>query len=208
MKIINSYAEINRMEHTTYIKEDNVKLFLGGFGYINITVLDNALKPGKLCQNYTLQSQSLEYNVSGYMVLEKLLQERNITFSELVQQLKNDTFVVPEGYNLSKNVAKGVDTYSPFAKLKKTKIDNKLTPLKLAKAIISGQIAKIICEGHYTDDYAYDAAVNYDKGKIKNQNELAEEIIKSKGQGWWINSSQGNTFINCGQFLYYRVLFN
>ena len=32
MNIINSYAEINRMEHTTYIKEDNVKLFLGGFG--------------------------------------------------------------------------------------------------------------------------------------------------------------------------------
>lgn len=206
MNIIESFEELDRLKNPTYIKNGNLVLFLGRYGYVNITLLDNAMKIGKNCRQFTLQAAAYDYDQHGYEVLQAILQNADVDFAEFIKQLKEDSFTVPAGYQLILEERKGINTYSPFAKMNKVKLDTSLTPLKLAKAIMAGQVKEVVCAGRYTDDYAYDAAVNFNKGVTKDLNELAKELIDDRGKGWWLNWSDGKLSLNCCQFLYYDVI--
>lgn len=206
MNIIESFEELDRLKNPTYIKNGNLVLFLGRYGYVNITLLDNAMKIGKNCRQFTLQAATYDYDQHGYEVLQAILQNADVDFAEFIKQLKEDSFTVPAGYQLILEERKGINTYSPFTKMNKVKLDASLTPLKLAKAIMAGQVKQVVCAGRYTDDYAYDAAVNFNKGVTKDLNELAKELIDDRGKGWWLNWNDGKLSLNCCQFLYYDVI--
>ena len=51
------------------------------------------------------------------------------------------------------------------------------------KAILSGQIYEGRCDGRYTDDYAYDAAVGFRSGVRLYLPSFAKELIESPS-GW------------------------
>lgn len=56
-----------------------------------------------------------------------------------------------------------------------------MTAVKIAKAILAGQIIEITCTGRYTDDYYDDAKRNFCKGKrVTDLLKFADELLEDK----------------------------
>lgn len=72
----------------------------------------------------------------------------------------------------------------------------------IVKILRSGRV-RVMCEARYTDDYAADAANNYDRHEL-DQNEIAGKAadIENFGSGWhcWLNLEGGLTLM-CHSFL-------
>ena len=78
-------------------------------------------------------------------------------------------------------------------------IPEKFKLLDLVKVLVNGQYMEHKVRYHYTDDYAYDAAVNYRRGYVENPFHAIQEWIHERGRK---NSSRvykdSNTGINFG----------
>jgi len=191
-----------------YLKELCVHLkFFANSLYI--TDLKNALKTGKVCKTYIVSSQNCQSSFDFFFF--NWLQRRDMKVSEFMQGLLAGNYnSAKTDLNISIREGKGIRTYSPFSEVKPIKIPSKWTIQHVWKAIIAGQISYGICNGVYTDDYAYDAASNFRQGEINVLN-LAKKIIKSPS-GWWVTATapqNGNIklSVNCGQFNYNTVFF-
>lgn len=171
---------------------------------IKVTELENAMKPGKSCKTYTLFWKTYQYNRYGLLLLYQSFGE--MPLRRFVGRLqggiyaRNEAALAKMGISYSERESKGTQTYSPFVKVKKQDLERKLTGLKVGKAIMAGQIAKAICTGHYTDDYKYDAAVNFGIGQEKDINELAKELIESSGGRWWARLSDNKKSVSLSPY--------
>lgn len=78
----------------------------------------------------------------------------------------------------------------------------------LIRALVHGQYDDLRCRGVYTDDYAYDAAVNFQEGLI-DANRLAKRIIESPS-GWWVGreDEKGEMSVCCHHFDNNKVRIN
>jgi hypothetical protein len=68
----------------------------------------------------------------------------------------------------------------------------------ILRALLNGQFEALRCKGVYTDDYAYDNAVNYQEGAL-NALKFAERIIKSPS-GWSAWDNDGKVSVCCYHF--------
>lgn len=98
--------------------------------------------------------------------------------------------------------------FSPFVVEKRQNLDTRMSNAKLVKAILAGQVKKVVCEGIYTDNWAFDEERNNQKGKM-DPLDLAKEIYESNLEYFF--SKEGNKLgvsYNCGEFYgSYKVLF-
>ena len=213
--IVQTFNELILREHQTerefYIKDINIKLHIYN-GSISLLDLSNALKTGKDCISYsinwidcnnTLISWNIlkvfKYNVKNlFDFLESFTFDLNKWGSpkQIYFQMLEDTEVT-----IYKSLNKSVRTYSPFAlhelkPLKESPV--KWTVRHAIRAIINKQYEYLRCKGVYTDDYAYDAAYNYQKGEIDNLY-FAEKIIEHPS-GWWTGEYNGIVSICCHSF--------
>lgn len=78
---------------------------------------------------------------------------------------------------------KSMNVFTPFKEIKPIKVPDKWTLPHVWKAILSGQIYEGHCDGRYTDDYAYDAAVDFRSGVRLYLPSFAKELIESPS-GW------------------------
>ena len=69
---------------------------------------------------------------------------------------------------------------------------------QIAKALMAGQIAKVVCVYKYTDDYAYDAAANYCEGKTLEVMEMAKELVERPN--YWTVWKNNKGEINIGDY--------
>lgn len=91
--------------------------------------------------------------------------------------------------------------WSPWAKVNPlTEAPKKWTIPHVTRALLCGQFSGLKCNGVYTDDYAYDAAVNFQQGEIKHATAFARRILESPS-GWWASGDNyGVVSICCHSF--------
>ena len=170
--------------------------------------LTNALKTGKECKRYSIRKNVWDDSKS---ILTELWNVGKIeTVKAFYNAVTAGTLNI-ETLEICAGEEKGINTFSPFVEVKPIKTPNKWTIAHVWKAILSGQIFKGVKDGHYTDDYAYDAACNFGIGLGLNLISFAEKIIESPS-GWWVSAGETKNGItplsfNCHSFdsntLYY-----
>lgn len=101
---------------------------------------------------------------------------------------------------LHRSENQAIRVWSPFAKVKPLpQAPKKWTIPHVIRALMAGQFTYLKCNGVYTDDYAFDAAVNFQAGKIKNAVAFARRIMESPS-GWWTSERDGIVSICCHHF--------
>lgn len=144
---------------------------------ICIVDLHNALAPGRECERLVLQPHDPYSSECLYSGLN--------TFREVYEKF----FVRRElpDCHVYTSTLKSMNVFTPFKEIKPIKVPAKWTLPHVWKAILSGQIYEGHCAGRYTDDYAYDAAVNFRSGVQLYLPSFAKELIESPS-GWSVRA--------------------
>ena len=155
-------------------------------GQLVITDISDALKPGKSCKEWAFYIHSWE-NPDNLAPVEFVEMATGCdTLQELAAFLRaGESFLEVRGLNIATREMKAIRTYSPFAVIKPIKAPEKWTIAHVWKAILSGQISAGSVSGIYTDDYAFDAAYNFQAGDMGREGllQLAQKLIDSP-RGW------------------------
>lgn len=140
---------------------------------ICIVDLRNALIPGRECEQLVLQPYDPYSSECLYSGLN--------TFREVYEKF----FVRRElpDCHVYASALKSINVFTPFKEIKPIKVPAKWTLPHVWKAILSGQIYEGKCDGRYTDDYAYDAAVGFRSGVRLYLPSFAKALIESPS-GW------------------------
>ena len=160
--------------------------------------LTDALKAGKTCKRYYIEHK--EWKNEG--IWADLVNNGIKTFKDLYD--RTITGLNINTLKVTTTEEKAVNTFSPFVEIKPIKKPKKWTIAHVWKAILAGQIYKGVKDGHYTDDYAYDAVVNFQSGSRIHLPSLAKKVIENPS-GWrvYINKEEdGITRLsfNCHSF--------
>jgi len=206
----NSYEDI-------FVKRSQLK-FHQYRDNISITKVSNAMERGAVCTGYSIRLVDRFGNTSITNAIQADLDALVSLFDSLDFQ-KNfrgyleDQQIEIAGikFSVSKHLSEGIRIYSPFnvPKLKPLpEKPKKWTLSHLYRALANGQINGIKCTGHYTDDYAYDAAVNCEIGLSASSEALLIDILESPS-GWRVYETNDNNIeIHCHSFLGYQGKFN
>lgn len=158
---------------------------------VNYTLEDitNAGKAGKECLYFRLQGKTNDF---------KPLFEQN--FDDVFFEIATESF---PNIKIYKGKKRAVDVFNPLT-IKETYKPLKEAPKKWTlthaiRAIVNSQFEDLKCDGVYTDDYAYDNAVNFQIKEIKNTAPFLEKIIQHKS-GWRVYEYDGKIHINCHSF--------
>lgn len=170
--------------------------------------LTNAMKRGLTCERYSI---NLRYNNFNYCLCNFIYKFGSVKkFFEYLRSLNwndsrtNDHVEVSiDGINVDiyRRSVKSIRVYSPLRKLEPLKALPKKWTLDLAlRAISNKQYSSLKCTGHYTDDYASDAANNYGRGEIVDHNAFVKDILQDPS-GWSVwPSNDGSVSVNCHSF--------
>lgn len=178
---------------------------------IRIMLLDNALAAGELCAEYVISSQGTA--VDCINVLSGLAGDYSLAkLKGFLQSLKfqSDRYGnmsldldATGKVKVSLSYRQSTRVYSPFAlhHLKPLKQAPKKWNLTYAKrALANGQFTNLKCTGRYSDDYAYDAAVNFGKGPISAMPLLQDLVTSPSGWRSYIDEDSGRVTVNCHHF--------
>lgn len=72
------------------------------------------------------------------------------------------------------------------------------------RLLVNKQYTDLKCNGKYTDDYHYDNAYDFQRGKIADPIAFAQDLYENP-DGWWVNNRElekGTISINCHSFDY------
>lgn len=124
-----------------------------------VVELDNAMKRGKECKHYSIYARGQDIHLY-------LVNECNVRTPKDLYGLVRSGKELPDPGVLSIREEKGVEVFSPFVPVKPLKeLPEKWKKGDLVKAIMSGQVFSGVLDQRLTDDYAYDAAVNFGTGR-------------------------------------------
>lgn len=217
MKILKSYKEIELTDLVlatgeVYIEdlELRVQVYRGS---VVIREIQEALKVGGVCTDYKIAWR--DYQDGQVAIANYILHEGIKDLPELLERLKGIDFKrdqwggfapqdLPGGvFTVYRDEEKGVRCFSPFqlARLKPLKeVPRKWTVKHAVRAIACGQFKDLRCKGVYTDDYSYDDAYDFQRGKIKAPIEFIEKIIE-RPSGWWSTIQEtGEVYLSCHHF--------
>jgi hypothetical protein len=192
---------------TAYFKEENMKVArYSGFDDWVITDLTHALKGGKSCREYTIKS---EKGVHGNLVVTNFIHKffgsdlkKLWTFCSALPFQESYDPVRTDGLEIYRREIKSIRVFSPFnlSTIKPLKkMPEKWTLSHVRAVIVNNQFEELKCTGVYTDDYAFDDAVNYRKGEIKAPLSFIKDIIE-RPSGWWTSFNGGSVKVCCHTF--------
>lgn len=180
--------------------------------FFQVLDLSNAFLRGKTCVKYRLTTEKpfsfstiIENNGSLQRLFKKLEARESDIYErgqELSSYLLDDSGVSLTGYRREK---KAIRVFSPIHldHVKPLTKEPKKWNIRLAmRALINGQFSTLKCNGKYSDDYAYDAAVNYHQGTIADHIYFAAKIIEDPS-GWRVYRDRANkkkVHLNCHHF--------
>lgn len=157
----------------------------------NYTLTDITLagKAGKTCTTYYLEG-----NIDD---ISKIFEQN---FDDIFFDIATNNL---ENVKVSKTVKSAKDVFNPL-NIKETYKPLKEKPSKWTlkhalRAIVNHQIEDFKCDGIYTDDYAWDDAVNYQIKEIKYTADFLKKVIENKS-GWRVYEYDGRVNINCHHF--------
>jgi hypothetical protein len=197
---------------TLYIEEHLVSYHMYQDS-LRIALLDNALATGKTCPEYYISTKDFRGNRCDiFNLFTKLVGE--FTIPAIKRYLQSLTFEADKYNNMSLDLDEaGMKVslsyrdsnrmYSPFAleRLKPLKeIPKKWNLTTVKRALANNQFRNLRCNGILTDDYAYDAAVNFRQGPLPAL-PLLEDLVTSPS-GWWtsLDEKTGSVSICCHHF--------
>lgn len=191
---------------TVYFKAENMKISrYSGFDDWRITDLTNALKTGKTCREYTLKSERGEHgncDVTNFIYeFENLLDRLWMLCESFPFEHKYDPVKIT-GIEIYRTDIKSIRVFSPFnlGNVKPLKaMPKKWTLRHVYAALINRQFKELRCAGVYSDDYAWDNAVNYHIGPIKAPLAFVKRIIEQPS-GWWCNYWDDKVHVCCHSF--------
>jgi len=169
---------------------------------IVIKDLRNALTPGRECERLVLEPENVYSSECLFSGLN--------TFHEVY-----DKFYVhgelPD-CRAYRSQIRSMQTFTPFKLIRPIQPPAKWTLPHVWKAILSGQVFDGQVDGRYTDDYAYDAAMNFRSGVKLHLPSFAQELIESPS-GWHVTASGQDDGIislsvNCYSFHFNTLLFD
>lgn len=183
-----------------YIKEGNLRIALFG-SLLTITWLDNAHKKGLTCPHLRISSDSPHK-------LGTLLRERYSTIVDLMADIAKtgigDWAKNNKEFNVDLESLSGSSVFSPYA-LSVFKplsaVPSKWTMAHAKRALANEQFKDLKCTGVYTDDYAHDNAVNFERNKQLTHTMLLDKLITSPS-GWrtTFNEETLEVGIHCHHF--------
>ena len=161
---------------------------------VYITDLTNAMKPGRECASWCITScDGVRVSMLGHGRLSAL------TLADLVLMLASNPALEIPGAEIYSQTEKGVRTWSPFAQVRPLqKLPAALTLRHVVNAIMAGQVTSACNEGDYTDDYAYDNAVDFNRGTLTVSGllELCKELVEQPS-GWHVFNFQQSVDGTC-----------
>ena len=204
--------EILNMSGTIYFKAENMKVSRwSGFDDWRVTDLTNALKPGKSCREYCLKSVSGGHgnlNTTNFIYsafngqLDRLwIYCESLTFDHKYNPVRV-TSPIEDDVEIYRTDVQSIRVFSPFNlnNVKPLKsMPKKWTLTHVRSALVNGQFKDLKCNYVLTDDYAWDAAVNFKKGSIKAPIEFIKGIIENPS-GWWTSFRDGTVAVCCHSF--------
>ena len=164
--------------HSYYFADINAYIHFYRDSAVIIDLTD-ALKAGKTCKRYYIEHK--EWKNEGIWC--DLVNNDIRTFTELYNRVITGLNI--DTLRVTTTEEKAINTFSPFVKIKPIKKPKKWTIAHVWKAILAGQIYKGVKDGRYTDDYAYDAAVNFQSGLRIHLPSLAKKVIENPS-GWHV----------------------
>ena len=202
-----------------FLQRDQIKLhhYNGSLFLWDIT---DAMKPGKSCTEFTLRWNSHDHLPAGLRSLFKRHDyNMRAVFNELLalpwEQRKcwaNGAPIDPPGSagwqemtgaslpdfpadahcELHRIERQAIRVWSPFAAVHPLKEKpKKWTVSHVVRVLLAGQFSRLECDGVYTDDYAYDNAVNYHKGDFSDHAVAFARRILENPSGWWAYQRDG-----------------
>ncbi|SHG54010.1 hypothetical protein SAMN05443144_1338 [Fodinibius roseus] len=180
--------------------------------FFQVLDLSNAFLRGKTCVKYRLTTEKpysfstiIGDNGSLQNVFEKLEALDPGTY-EQGQELSSYLLGKPDvSLTAYRRERKAIRVFSPLHldHVKPLQKEPKKWNVRLAmRALINGQFSTLKCNGKYSDDYAYDAAVNYHQGTIADHIYFAAKIIEDPS-GWRVYRDRDNkkkVHLNCHHF--------
>jgi hypothetical protein len=212
-KFIRKGESIPELFHTCgtlYFEEPHLSYHHSACG-IRITLLDNAFMAGTVVPSYYIESRFNDV-VAAYNHLHHAL-NGDVTMAgirEYLQKLTStkgrygfDPIEISNDVRIHMSEHEGIRTFSPFVvnRFKPlTEVPKKWTMAHCKRALANGQFLKLRCNGVYSDDYAFDDAVNYRRGPVDSL-VMLEKVVSSPS-GWRTSlDSTGNVFhLNCHTF--------
>jgi len=198
-------------KHTIYDRKNKLKLtYYSGFGDIYIMDISNAGKRGKTCLQISIKLEKPDrhyctHNFFRASLVETFKELRSLDMSGVDRFSSKEIERDGRKWHISHFEERSARIFSPFNLLEIYKPlkeePKKWTVPHALRAIINGQYEYLKCNGVYTDDYAYDAAVNFKKGEITGNIIFAVRILTSPS-GWhcWKDSEDGSINISCHSF--------
>lgn len=168
------------------------------------TEASDALRTGKTCTRYSVyfgydREFNAKYNELMCNLFNELIEAKNIgTIAELVEALEQ----VPQ-IKFYKSEEKSKDVYNPVNKkfLKPLKeLPKKWTNRHLIRLLANDQFEDLITNYLYTDDYAYDAAVNNHEGRKVDGDAMLQDVLSISMNRVYANKTHddGSETINFG----------
>jgi hypothetical protein len=197
LSTINRETQVFTYEGRTY--ETRFGYGYGNYVYFRVVDKTNAYRRGKRCTEMTFEALN---ETTGY----EEFTDKMAMFCELMKQYEGTEKEIElreENYKLYFNSRKSIDV-SPanFEHIKPLKEKpKKWTKSHVIRLLANNQFTDFVKNGKYTDDYAYDNAVNYRQGEKQSAEEMVKELIEH-GDGWWFSEKEGKLSINCHHFDY------
>ena len=189
-QIINGKTAVtsNDIVGTYYFKEDQIGLDLF-VNSISIWSITDAMKQGKKVAMFKTYSPDTYHNYNGlFGTIWDWESRSDISFVEWVKIMAQDHLagITEDNYecylpvcfrNFSGSnqpgpkwpsnfwMEKASEVFNPYFKPKMVNVKTKWTTSKIVKAVLTGQITSFEIDQETSDDYRYDAALNFKKGQ-------------------------------------------
>jgi hypothetical protein len=191
---------------TLFFEDPHMSYHHSAFG-IRVNLLDNAFTPGTVVPCYYVETRYGDI-VAAFNHLHHAL-DGQVTPAGIRDYLQTLTFTqgrygyepIEIGHNVQIHLSErsGSQTFSPFAvnRFKPlTEMPKKWTMAHCKRALANGQFENLRCNGVYSDDYAFDDAVDYSRGPVDAL--IMLEKVVSSPSGWRTSlDSTGNIFHLC-----------
>ena len=224
-----------------FLQRDQIKahLYNGSLRLVDIT---DAMKPGKMCEEFTFnwnwhagtppglaglfkrhgyhlrslfnELRGLDWQHRKHWKTDEVAPDlgwQELSYADLVALFPAEEFgrreMPGDSLTLHRSERSSIRVWSPFATVKPLpEPPKKWTVAHVVRALLCGQFSNLKCEGVYTDDYAYDAAVNFHIGEFGSRPgaavAFARRILESPS-GWWASvrgEAAGHVSICCHHF--------
>ncbi len=175
INILNSDVNIYDLDYDTYYFEDIL---------MRLTIRKGCIRFSKIGKEKLTEVVSINYNYTNNYEKEynRFDMFNNIFYDTKDYSVKNffenwsscDIEII----NVYRRSFKTCHFFNPFLKPNMVNLEKKLNNRKVSNAILTGQLANCKYHYRYTDDYYYDAQVNYMIGREYEIGELAKRLIE------------------------------